>query len=145
MLAKLKADERFKNLEKVVAFIIDCNQRIENFKRNYDQTVLADDVKQAIYENRTKLDAAESTFQKGPPKEWWDDAVRKLQEAKTSFNAFIAHSEYRQFESANQWVEEYRTRVATFEQNYREKVLNHDAKGAVYEVRTKLDQGKSYT
>jgi hypothetical protein len=68
MFKKLVAREDFFGLEEVEKFKVEFLERSIKFEAEYSEKALQHEIKTEISELSSKMDQAESTFKKGPPR-----------------------------------------------------------------------------
>jgi hypothetical protein len=87
-------NEKFQGIPQCEEFKNVLSLRMFSLQIEYNNKCMQDDLRKAIATVREKLDAALSTFKKGPPKEWWDESLGKMTEARELFKAFENNTAY---------------------------------------------------
>eukprot|EP01105_Mastigella_eilhardi_P025497 TRINITY_DN6953_c0_g2_i1.p1 TRINITY_DN6953_c0_g2~~TRINITY_DN6953_c0_g2_i1.p1 ORF type:complete len:2232 (-),score=517.81 TRINITY_DN6953_c0_g2_i1:53-6748(-) len=136
--AKLKTRAAdFSGLQTFAAFSLEFAQRREALHKLYREKALGQEVRELIHQAESKLRDAETTFARGPPKDWWEEAMVKLEEASASFQLLLL-AKYSGLAEAEAFAADFYKRKSALQSLYREKAVAKDLEDAIHELNTKL-------
>ena len=83
---------------------------------------MEDQITKLIYNLRSPLKDAETKFAKGPPKQWWDEAMEDLEKCE-EFETELSAGKFMESAKVAEALADYRQRAETLQAEYVSKVL----------------------
>eukprot|EP00052_Salpingoeca_macrocollata_P028485 m.276649 g.276649 ORF g.276649 m.276649 type:complete len:1904 (-) comp22866_c0_seq11:52-5763(-) len=118
-------DSKFKGMAKQVECIEDFNARRIQLRISYAESTVADALRDAIYNNKSKLNEAEDKMKKGPPVEWFHEAMASLEQAE-ELSKVLLEPRFAHLPEQKAAIESHNARRDQLRKDFQEKVLGNE-------------------
>jgi hypothetical protein len=143
MFQKFAANADYNGIKEADDFKASFPPRVKKMKTAYKEKALAKALDDVIYDIQTKVNGALSSFNKGPPKEWWEEGLYKMKQAKESFDKFTIREDFKKLRKAMEYKAEFIAIYEKFQVDYDTKTLGRAADDAIYDVNMKFNDAES--